>query len=116
MTAGSDLLSLSLSDCALSTPRKTCESTTDTHNGVAPERARGEGAFGGMRAARVIALVLAYLGVFAAGILALVLLDTPLPLRPSLSRADKALIKLAELRKSGPAYLVDWARARWEPR
>ena len=59
MTAGSDLLSLSLSDCALSTPRKTCESTTDTHNGVAPERARGEGAFGGMRAARVIALVLA---------------------------------------------------------
>ena len=40
-------------------PRKTCESTTDTHNGVAPERARGEGAFGGMRAVRVIALVLA---------------------------------------------------------
>ena len=40
-------------------PRKTCESTTDTHNGVAPERRRGEGAFGGMRAVRVIALVLA---------------------------------------------------------
>ncbi|WP_050524812.1 type I polyketide synthase [Pseudorhodobacter wandonensis] len=44
----------------------------------------------------------------------LTLLDTPLPLRPGLSRADKAVIKLAELRKRGPAYLVDWARARWE--
>jgi thioesterase domain-containing protein/acyl carrier protein len=46
----------------------------------------------------------------------LVLLDTPLPMRPALSRPDKAMIKLAELRKRGPAYLVDWARARieWE--
>ncbi|NUB44946.1 SDR family NAD(P)-dependent oxidoreductase [Fertoebacter nigrum] len=44
----------------------------------------------------------------------LVLLDTPLPLRPALSRPDKALIKLAELRKRGPGYLADWARARWE--
>lgn len=43
----------------------------------------------------------------------LVLLDTPLPLRPALSRADKALIKWAELRAKGPGYLVDWARARW---
>jgi len=44
----------------------------------------------------------------------LVLLDTPLPLRPGLSRTDKALIKLSELRKRGPGYLLDWARARWE--
>jgi thioesterase domain-containing protein len=43
----------------------------------------------------------------------LVLLDTPLPLRPALLRADKALIKWAELRAKGPGYLVDWARARW---
>ncbi len=43
----------------------------------------------------------------------LVLLDTPLPMRPVLSRADKALIKLAELRSSGPGYLLDWAKARW---
>jgi len=43
----------------------------------------------------------------------LVLLDTPLPMRPALSRADKAAIKLAELRARGPGYLVDWARARW---
>ena len=43
----------------------------------------------------------------------LVLLDTPLPMRPALSRADKALIKWAELRARGPGYLVDWARARW---
>ena len=43
----------------------------------------------------------------------LVLLDTPLPMRPALSRADKALIKWAELRARGPGYLLDWARARW---
>ncbi len=43
----------------------------------------------------------------------LVLLDTPLPRRPLLTRADKALIKLAELRDKGPGYLLDWARARW---
>lgn len=44
----------------------------------------------------------------------LVLLDTPLPMRPALTRADKAMIKLAELRKRGPGYLIDWAKARWE--
>lgn len=46
----------------------------------------------------------------------LALLDTPLPRRPVLSRADKALIKLAELRAGGPGYLAEWARNRiaWE--
>ncbi|WP_272860414.1 type I polyketide synthase [Paracoccus stylophorae] len=45
-----------------------------------------------------------------------VLLDTPLPMRPHLSRQDKALIKLAELRRKGPGYLVEWfkARADWK--
>ncbi|SEB49905.1 Acyl transferase domain-containing protein [Rhodobacter sp. 24-YEA-8] len=48
----------------------------------------------------------------------LVLLDTPLPMRPGLSRRDKALIKLAELRRKGPGYLAEWARNRrdWERR
>ncbi len=48
----------------------------------------------------------------------LVLLDTPLPVRPALSRRDRALIKLAELRRKGPGYLAEWARARlaWEVR
>ena len=46
----------------------------------------------------------------------LVLLDTPLPRRPALSRRDKALIKLQELRRKGPGYLSEWAgnRIRWE--
>jgi len=44
----------------------------------------------------------------------LVLLDTPLPMRPALRRADKTLIKLAELRAKGPGYLAEWARKRWE--
>ena len=43
----------------------------------------------------------------------LAMLDTPLPVRPSLSRPDKALIKLAELRSKGPGYLIEWARNRW---
>ncbi|WP_152466850.1 type I polyketide synthase [Sulfitobacter sp. THAF37] len=43
----------------------------------------------------------------------LAMLDTPLPVRPSLSRPDKALIKLAELRTKGPGYLAEWARNRW---
>ena len=42
----------------------------------------------------------------------LVLLDTPLPERPLLSRADRALIKLHELRRKGPGYLLEWWRAR----
>ena len=41
-----------------------------------------------------------------------VLLDTPLPVRPSLSRMDKALIKLAEFRRKGPGYALEWWRAR----
>ncbi|MEQ6204073.1 beta-ketoacyl synthase N-terminal-like domain-containing protein [Sulfitobacter sp. HNIBRBA2951] len=46
----------------------------------------------------------------------LALLDTPLPVRPSLSKPDKAMIKLAELREKGPKYLVEWAQNRiaWE--
>ncbi|MCC5986616.1 MAG: SDR family NAD(P)-dependent oxidoreductase [Pararhodobacter sp.] len=46
----------------------------------------------------------------------LVLLDTPLPHRPGLSRADKALIKLQEFRHKGPRYLAEWLAARraWE--
>ncbi len=43
----------------------------------------------------------------------LALLDTPLPVRPSLNRKDKALIKLQEVRAKGPRYLVDWAKSRW---
>nr|MBP9181618.1 KR domain-containing protein [Fuscovulum sp.] len=43
-----------------------------------------------------------------------ILLDTPIPLRPALSRLDKALIKLAELRAKGPGYLLEWAQARAE--
>jgi acyl transferase domain-containing protein/thioesterase domain-containing protein/acyl carrier protein len=46
----------------------------------------------------------------------LALLDTPLPVRPSLSKPDKARIKIAELREKGPRYLLEWAQNRiaWE--
>ena len=43
----------------------------------------------------------------------LAMLDTPLPVRPELTRPDKALIKLAELRSKGPRYVLEWARNRW---
>ena len=46
----------------------------------------------------------------------LVLLDTPLPMRPGLSRRDKALLKGAEVRAKGPGFFLEWARRRlaWE--
>ena len=46
----------------------------------------------------------------------LVMLDTPVPMRPVLSRVDKALIKWAELRRQGPGFLLQWIRNRvqWE--
>ena len=46
----------------------------------------------------------------------LVMLDTPLPMGTPLKRIDKAIIKLAELRKGGGTFLWHWAkqRVRWE--
>ena len=48
----------------------------------------------------------------------LALLDTPLPVRPPLSRRDKALIKLQEFRRKGLGYLREWVvnRLEWERR
>ncbi|WP_022706034.1 type I polyketide synthase [Paracoccus zeaxanthinifaciens] len=40
----------------------------------------------------------------------LVMLDTPVPLRPTLTRKDKLLIRAAEIREQGPRFFVDWAR------
>ncbi|WP_103334280.1 type I polyketide synthase [Pseudotabrizicola formosa] len=42
----------------------------------------------------------------------LVLLDTPLPLRPALSKLDRLIIRLAELRAEGPAFLGRWWREK----
>ncbi len=46
----------------------------------------------------------------------LALLDTPLPVRPSLTRQDKVLIKMQEFRRKGLSYLGEWAknRVQWE--
>jgi len=46
----------------------------------------------------------------------LAMLDTPLPVRPYLTRQDKALIKLQEFRRKGLGYLGEWAtnRVAWE--
>ncbi|MEZ5664492.1 MAG: SDR family oxidoreductase [Burkholderiaceae bacterium] len=44
----------------------------------------------------------------------LVLLDTPLPMGPALSRKDKVLIKLTEIREQGPGFLWRWLRQRWD--
>ncbi len=45
-----------------------------------------------------------------------VMLDTPLPVRPKLSRPDKLMIRLHEFKRKGPGYLVDWFQERmaWE--
>jgi thioesterase domain-containing protein len=46
----------------------------------------------------------------------LALLDTPMPVPPPLTRADRLMIKVAELRERGPRFLAEWARRRieWE--
>ncbi|WP_349367871.1 SDR family NAD(P)-dependent oxidoreductase [Salinarimonas sp.] len=46
----------------------------------------------------------------------LIMLDTPLPTRPSLTRRDRALIKWQELRERGARFLTEWVRRRaaWE--
>nr|WP_325248406.1 polyketide synthase [Amylibacter sp.] len=51
-------------------------------------------------------------------IAALALLDTPLPVRPGIEKADRLRIKLQDIRKSGLGYFRDWARDRiaWEMR
>ena len=47
---------------------------------------------------------------------ALVMLDTPLPVRPGISRGDKLRCKLQDIRRGGAGYFIDWARDRiaWE--
>ncbi|MCC5972564.1 MAG: SDR family NAD(P)-dependent oxidoreductase [Rubellimicrobium sp.] len=47
---------------------------------------------------------------------AVILLDTPLPQRRPLTRADRAAIQWHEIRAKGPAYPLIWARNRiaWE--
>ncbi|WP_341211790.1 SDR family NAD(P)-dependent oxidoreductase [uncultured Limimaricola sp.] len=47
---------------------------------------------------------------------ALMLLDTPLPVRPPLSRRDRLAIQAIELRRAGPSYPLRWfkKRLRWE--
>ncbi|AGT10174.1 type I polyketide synthase [Paracoccus aminophilus] len=40
----------------------------------------------------------------------LVMLDTPLPLRPSLSKQDKILIRFSEMREQGPAFAANWVK------
>lgn len=41
-----------------------------------------------------------------------VLLDTPLPVRPALTRRDKLLIRLAEMREKGPRFVTEWLAAK----
>ena len=46
----------------------------------------------------------------------LMLLDTPLPVRPALTRRDRLAIQAIELRRAGPGYPLLWLkrRLRWE--
>ncbi|MEM1159737.1 MAG: SDR family NAD(P)-dependent oxidoreductase [Pseudomonadota bacterium] len=47
---------------------------------------------------------------------AIILLDTPLPQRPALSRRDRIMINWLNLREEGVSYVTTWARNRieWE--
>ncbi|MBM3605954.1 MAG: KR domain-containing protein, partial [Alphaproteobacteria bacterium] len=41
-----------------------------------------------------------------------VMLDTPVPMRPELTRRDRLLIRAAELREEGPSFFSRWMRQR----
>jgi len=45
-----------------------------------------------------------------------IMLDTPLPIRPIIDRADRLRVKMIDLKDKGPSYLVEWAKNRiaWE--
>lgn len=47
---------------------------------------------------------------------AVVMLDTPLPIQPTIPRAEKLRVHLIELKKQGLSYPVDWIKRRvaWE--
>lgn len=49
-------------------------------------------------------------------VIALVMLDTPLPVRPALSRRDRIMINWLNLRQQGIGYVTTWAKNRiaWE--
>lgn len=75
--------------------------------------------FGGFSGGGITAYEMAQQVTAQGGEVALMcMLDTPLPERPRLSRRDKALIKLAEIRRKGPGYVKEWAmnRLEWELR
>ena len=42
----------------------------------------------------------------------LVMLDTPVPMRPTLTRKDRLMIRAAEIRREGPGFLSRWLRER----
>ena len=46
------------------------------------------------------------------GVARLVMLDTPVPMRPTLTRKDRLMIRAAEIRREGPGFLSRWLRER----
>ena len=44
----------------------------------------------------------------------LAMLDTPVPVRPALKSADKLVMKLQDIRRKGPRYVLEWAANRWQ--
>jgi len=101
-----------------SAPHETIESAAaDYIAEIRQVQARGPYLLSGFSGGGITAYEIAH-QLQAAGeeVAVLALLDTPLPVRPSLSKPDKALIKLAELRSKGPRYLLEWAQNRiaWE--
>jgi thioesterase domain-containing protein len=41
-----------------------------------------------------------------------IMLDTPLPVRPYIDRADNIRVKLTDLKRGGPQFVLDWTKRR----
>jgi acyl transferase domain-containing protein/acyl carrier protein len=95
------------------------EAATDYLAEIRQVQPEGPYLFGGFSGGGITAYEMAQQVKAQGGEVALLcMLDTPLPLRPGLSRRDKALIKLAEVKRKGPGYFREWAlnRLEWERR
>ena len=93
------------------------DAATDYLAEIRQVQARGPYHLGGFSGGGLTAFEMAQqLAAIGENTASLVLLDTPMPQRPLLSRKDKALIKSQELRRKGISYLWEWGanRLRWE--
>lgn len=76
---------------------------------------RGPYMIGGFSGGGITAYEIAFqLKAVGENVISLIMLDTPLPVRPALSRRDRIMVNWLNLKKQGIGYVAMWARKRLE--